>query len=155
MDSFKVAVDRVPMIRAAYRFTVPSKSEVAERYKDSTPSEIEDYYVQAVTEYETAMRHIYYAIYDSLDLHGPFKNIDRRYIQSQFRDDDGDTCDGKGLLAWVMGFGSKANITTQLKLQADLPTIKLSVNASLNDVQLHNNNVLDTWSSMCMLTKPA
>ena len=100
-DTFHNAVDRVPMIKAAFRYAMPSKSEIADKLKDSTPSEIEGYYTLAIAEYEMAQKTMFYTVYDSLDLTGPFKTIDRQHIRSHFRNDDDDTCDGKGLHGWV------------------------------------------------------
>ena len=84
-DTFHNAVDRVPMIKAAFRYAMPSKSEIADKLKDSTPSEIEGYYTLAIAEYEMAQKTMFYAVYDSLDLTGPFKTIDRQHIRSHYR----------------------------------------------------------------------
>ena len=50
LESIRSSVQRVPTVNAAFRFTAPSKSQVAAKFGDRTATEINELYDQAMSE---------------------------------------------------------------------------------------------------------
>ena len=61
-----------------------------------------------MAEFEWANTRIYYLIYDSIDLGGPFKTMDRAHIRKTFCEEGSDTYDGSMAMAYSNGFCNSA-----------------------------------------------
>ena len=134
--------------------TRPSLTLIAQRYNLEvvrTEQEIRAIHAIAVEKYDRDNDAMFGVVKMTLDLSGPFFEMDRNALKGMTLDDLGkpQMRDGKRLIKWILKFSNKQDHKGQAKIAEQLTAYhaakKLEVNSDLGQIAIHNHEYMTLW----------
>ena len=133
----------------------PTLEQCEQRWPDIPANDLQERFAGVLADYDRLNEDLFRIFKPALDLSGPFKNTDAEMIKRKFAApgminsaDGAPRRDGRGLGRWALEFGGTTNVTGQLALTRKLLSMKLSPNADLEQLTLHNSEMLSVWASV-------